>query len=725
MIRRPSSLEHIRAAAAIAPVRPAYAAGLRAAIATVVPLAVAQFYGDTGGTWMALAGFTGAVADKGGPYHTRAATIGTLAATGAVTVALGTLAGPRHVLAVPITFVVALACGLARTWGNAGASVGGSVLNIFVIALALPPATPEEALGRAGRILLGGLWAMLVALVIWPLRPYRPVRLAVAACYRALAAYAEELAGQMRPDAVRPAGHVGPGTAIVRRALEEARGTLAATRRGRPGESDRGERLLVLREAVDQLFGHMLALGEGIDAIPGERRDQAAQRALADGFAAVARTARELADAVEEERGAPNVVVGWNGAAVRAASTTGDEATAAVYAHAALVLDRMAQYAGTAARTVATLNQGGPVPDTAGAFELVELEPRPSPLAQLRAALAADSIVLRYALRLALVTAAAVSLTSALHLKRGYWVTITVVLIMQPYTGLTSLKALQRVLGTVLGGIITAALGALFRDPAAILPLTFVCAGVSVALLPINYAAFSVFLTPTFVLLAEASTGDWHLAGIRIVNTIIGGGLALLGARLLWPSPERGRVPSYLAAALRANREYLEETIAVFGDTSGQASQRLRAARRQVGLAALNAEESFQRLLAEHRDAPEALAPLMTFLTFSRRLTAAIASLALTRFAPETPGPQALAPMRELATRVLDDIIGAVLERRAPAPLPSVEEGTAISAPLPPLLRERVDRLARQLRPLHDSVARWIAIETGEVPATGDAVRVA
>src|SRR6476660_8230549 len=182
MNRRPSSLEHIRAAAAIAPVRPAYAAGLRAAIATVVPLAVAQFYRDTGGTWMALAGFTGALADKGGPYHTRAATIGTLASVGAVAVALGTLAGPRHALAVPITFVVALACGLARAWGNAGASVGGSVLNLFVIALALPPATPEEALSRAGRILLGGLWAMLVALVLWPLRPYRPVRLAVAAC---------------------------------------------------------------------------------------------------------------------------------------------------------------------------------------------------------------------------------------------------------------------------------------------------------------------------------------------------------------------------------------------------------------------------------------------------------------------------------------------------------------------------------------------------------------
>src|SRR5262249_38698051 len=149
MNRRSSSVEHIRAATEIAPVRPAYAAGLRAAIATVVPLAVAQFYGDSGGTWMALAGFTGAVAGKGGPYQTRAAPIGPLAAAGAVAAALGTLAGPRHLLALPLTFVVALACGLARTWGNAGASVGGSVLNIFVIALALPPATPHEALSRA------------------------------------------------------------------------------------------------------------------------------------------------------------------------------------------------------------------------------------------------------------------------------------------------------------------------------------------------------------------------------------------------------------------------------------------------------------------------------------------------------------------------------------------------------------------------------------------------
>jgi uncharacterized membrane protein YccC len=684
---------------------------LRAAIATVVPLAVAHLHAGATGTWMALAGFTGAVADKGGPYHTRAATIGTLATAGALTVSLGTLAGPRHGLAVPLTFAVALACSLARVWGNAGASVGGSVLNIYVIALALPPATAGEAVSRAAQVLIGGAWAMVVALVIWPLRPYRPVRLAVSAGYRALAAYADELAKQVQSDAIS-ARSTGDRSLTVRRALEDARAVLAATRRGRPGESERGERLVVLREAVDQLFGHMLALSEGIEAIPASARDPSAQQALADTLAQVARTARQLGDAVEEERGSPDVKVGWSGAGLRGITVGGHQATSDAYAHAAIVLDRMAQYAGVAAGTVATLNEGGPVPASAGALGISAPEPGPSALSRLRAALAPDSIVLRHGLRLALVVTAAVLLTSALHLKRGYWVTITAVLIMQPYAGVTSLRALQRVLGTVLGGILTAALGALFHDPVAILPLTFVFAGIAVALLPINYAAFSVFLTPTFVLLAEASTGDWHLAGIRIVNTIIGGGLALLGSRLLWPSPERERVPSYLVAALRANRDYLGEAITLFGDRTERASQRLRDARRQVELATLNAEESFQRLLAEHRGSPDGLAQLMTFLTFIRRVTASTASLAVTRFSTRPPEPESLEPFGDASKRVLDDLSAAALERRSPAPLLSLEEATAISSALPPLVRERVERLSRQLRSLHDSLARWIATDT-------------
>ena len=466
---------------------------------------------------------------------------------------------------------------------------------------------------------------MLLSLVLWPLRPYRPVRLAVGGAYRAVAGYADELSAWLRTEDA-------PGPTGVRRALETARAALATVRRGRPGESGRGERLLVLGETADQLFGHLFGLSELVEGTSPSPEHARGRAALADSLPAIAASLRAIADEIENEEDAGKVEIEWRGDRLRAMLPSAERASGedrARYEHAAELFDRMAQYARVAAAVAASLNDGRPVPELADGRQPEDAEPTVPVMAPLRAALTWDSMILRFAVRVGLVTALAVALTAALDLRRGYWVTITAVLILQPYVGATSTRALQRVLGTIVGGMLTAALAAAFHDPVAILVMVFVFSGVSVALLPLNYAAFSLFLTPTFVLLAEASAGDWHLAGLRIANTILGGGLALAGSRLLWPTPEAERTPAYLAAALRAVRAYLDEVAARFEDRSEAASRAIRARRRMVGLAILNADESLQRSLGEHRGPPEALAPLMTLTTYIRRLTASVAGLGL------------------------------------------------------------------------------------------------
>jgi uncharacterized membrane protein YccC len=707
------ALSDVRAATALAPARPAYAAGLRAAIATVAPLLASHVLAPAGSTWMSLAGFSGALADKGGPYRTRAATLGAVVLAGALVVMLGTLGGVHPALAIVLSFAVAAACSLGRAYGNAGASVGLSALSIYVIALGYPPeagtAVGAEALTRAGFIVIGGVWAMLVALVLWPLRPYRPVRLAVAAAYRALADYADQVAAGSRSgeSVISPPG--------LRVALETARAALATVRRGRPGESGRGERLVVLGETADQLFGQLLGLSDVAESTPVEARDPAAQTALAEAVTALAGTARAIADGIEAEDKALPVPVTWQGDALRAqlSAPTGAEEARLHYQQAAGLLDRLAQYAGLAATIVAGLNSGAPIPSLERPREIEDPEPGPTWFAPLRAVLSWDSLVLRFALRVGLVTAAAVALTAALDLKRGYWITITAVMILQPYTGTTSIRAVQRVLGTVVGGMLTAGLAALFHDQRAIFALVFVFALLSVALLPLNYAAFSVFLTPTFVLLAEASTGDWHLAGVRILNTVLGGGLALAGSQLLWPSPESERLPAHLAQTITALRKYLALVVQRFDDRGEHASRALREARRQVGLAILNAEESFQRLLGEHRGPAEALAPAMTLLTYTRRFTASIAALALSRYSVDAIQAEALAPFAKAADAALADVAEALAAGRAPAPLGELPDLPA--GEVSPLLRGRLSRLGRQLKTLHDAAARWA--QTSVIPS--------
>jgi uncharacterized membrane protein YccC len=696
---------------------------LRAAIATVAPLAADHFLGLGGGTWMSLAGFNAALADKGGPYHTRAATLGALTIAGAAAAPLGAIAASHPTIAIPLTFAVAVACCLARAYGSAGASVGGAVLVVYVISLAFPPATPAEALARAGYVIIGGLWAMLVALVLWPLRPDRPARLAVAEAYRAVADYADDLAAAVRTG--RP-----PGPSRVRASMENARAALAGGRRGRPGRTDRGERLLILGEIADQLFGNLFGLSDVAETIPAEARRPPEQQALAAVLGALAASTRGIAAGIESETDPVPVTVEWDGAGLRAGSavarpapgspaplgspsesmpaTARDDDASAHYEHAAALLDRMAQYAALAAASTAGLNEGRPLGTLERPRETEDAEPRLPIFGPLRAVLARDSVILRYALRVGLVTTAAVLLTSALSLKRGYWITITAVIILQPYTGVTTQRALQRVLGTIVGGALTAALAALFHSPLAILALAFVFSALSVTLLPLNYAAFSVFLTPTFVLLAEANAGDWHLAGVRILNTVLGGALALAGSRLLWPTAESERLPAYLAGSFRAMHGYLDRVVALFHDRSDQAGRSLRAARRNVGLAILNADESFQRVLGEHRGPPEELAARMTLLTYARRFSASIAALALSRHSVDSASGDMLVPFAREVGGVLEDLARALEEGGVPAPLPpAIEQPPAIGADASPLLRGRLTRLQRQLRTLHDAVGRW------------------
>ena len=717
LITRPLDVaaRNVRAATVVAPVRPAYAAGFRAALATVVPLLAAQALRLTGGTWMSLAGFSGAIVDKGGAYTTRAAAIAALTGFGAAAMLIGAVASHELAIAVALTFVVALVCGLGRAWGNTGATVGASVLNMFVISLAYPAPSLASALGRSGYAIAGGAWAALVALVLWPVRPYRPARLAIADTLRKLAGYVDEIAKPLE------SGNVGDdalpaGSLTVRAALENARAVLAAIRRGRPGESGRGERLLVVSQTADQMFANLIALVETIEAIAPAARDARQQEHIVTALRDVTRVLRELAERVEEEKQTGTTVVRFSGAGLQESLTSkSNEAVdgltsppavsvdaAPHYVHAAALLDRIATFANVAVANVAALDSvRPPIPTTMPGTEEVA-EPR-ALLAPLRSVLAHDSLVLRHALRVAIVTAVAVWLAGALHLARGYWVTVTAVIILQPYTGVTTQRAVQRVIGTVLGGILTAGLGALFHDIRAILVLSFIFAAVSVALLPVNYTAFAVFLTPTFVLLAEASAGDWHLATVRVINTLLGGAIALLGARLLWPAPEWTRLPRYLAATLRTNRDYLQTVVRSFPDRSDAAGEAMRTRRRDAALAAINAEESFQRLLAENGGRSDLLAPVMTFLTFVRRFTVSIAALAVSRHAVDPSTATMLEQFAATAAARLDAAAARLASGESEPHTMAVSAAASwnpdalASATVDPIVRARLTRLGRQL----------------------------
>jgi hypothetical protein len=202
---------HVVRAAQLPTVRPAYAAGGRAALATIGSMIVGQAIGHPyAGTWMGLAGFNMSLGDKGGSRLTRVRAMGASLVAGALGAAAGAIAGRAGWSAVALGALWALAAGLARTWGSAAASAGVVSLATFVISIASPEPSVTAVLERAAAYGAGGAIAIALALAAWRTRPYRAARVAVGRAYAAVAS--------RDPDA--------------RAAIDHARMTLAAVRRG-------------------------------------------------------------------------------------------------------------------------------------------------------------------------------------------------------------------------------------------------------------------------------------------------------------------------------------------------------------------------------------------------------------------------------------------------------------------------------------------------------------
>jgi hypothetical protein len=158
-----------------------------------------------------------------------------------------------------------------------------------------------------------------------------------------------------------------------------------------------------------------------------------------------------------------------------------------------------------------------------------------------------------------------------------------------------------------------------------------------------------------------------------------------------------------------------------YDDHSLDASDAMRDARRAIGLATVNAEESLQRALSELHGRESALAPALTLLAYIRRVTATVAALALTRHARDGTTRAMIAPFCLAVSAMLDALANSLETGTQPPPLPTAITEFSPSA-FTPLVRARLERLARQSGTLHDAVVRLTspddAVVAVSIPAT-------
>lgn len=632
--------------------RPGFAA--RCTVGIAVPLTLALLAGrPLAGVSAAIGALSVGFASRQGVYRTRAAAMLLTAAAMALSAFAGSTTAAFPALNVAVAGLWGLALGIVASLGSTANAVG---LNAC-LALAIFSQfryDPGEAGIAALLVFAGGAFQTLLLVALWPLQRFTAERTVLAAAYRTLATYAQEIrASELRPPDQRPF------TTLTE--------TLADPQPfARRGEIAAFEMLLDEAERIRATLAALAVDRYVLDRGTAER--SASVVALGSAAAAVLRAIAQALDAGRPPAGAEG---DWD--RLDAAMARLEEAaTPRTVEDARALLGQL-----RAAWRTAGSPAGAVAPAAARSPALARASSLGEALRTLRANCSPRSEYAQHGLRLGITLLLASLGSHVFPLQRGYWVPLTVLLVLKPDFAATFGRGVSRIAGTLLGAVVASLVAAVFRPQAqAYLVLAVAFAGIGYAVFDANYAVYTITVTAYVVFLLAFGGLPEHAALLeRVEATLLGGALAL-AAYALWPTWERELVPVRLAEMLDCQRAYLDRVLGAFAVPGKHDAGELHRAQLASWLARTNAEASVDRFLAEPvRPRAVSVRAALGVLAASRR--AGLALLTLQARLPAGPGRPAarhLAALREGLVASFASLAQALRESRAPQGQPPLRE---------------------------------------------------
>lgn len=247
---------------------------------------------------------------------------------------------------------------------------------------------------------------------------------------------------------------------------------------------------------------------------------------------------------------------------------------------------------------------------------------------KLKSNLGPHSLYFRHAVRVSLAVLAGIIISEVFPVQRSYWILFTIVVILKPGFSLSKSRNSDRIIGTLAGGLLTFMILLLIKIKSVLFIILVACMVITYSFASINYA-LSTFTTTCFVLLFLnfLKPGDFSFISLRLVDTGIGSGLAILASYFIFPVWEFQRLDTLLIEMNRANIYYLTAVSKAYnGEDFDESSYKL--ARKQVYLRSADLASAFQRMLTEPKSKQQNINQLHEFVVVSYEISAHIASLA-------------------------------------------------------------------------------------------------
>jgi uncharacterized membrane protein YccC len=544
--------------------------GLRMALSGTMPVIWGLTTGNLNdAVWITLTAEAISWTEMKGSFRWRVRTLLTGALLAIAFGTLGTLTASYILLSVITMFVVGFLATLLKNIGDRASGLALCVYLLFIICNAYPANDIAEVKHRVMLMAIGAAWPVVVGLATSLLMPAKePFRRQIALILRSIAELIDTISKSGNNKNSRELGDVYLKEKDVRAAIDNSYDFFGRMAHQVQKNEHQHYQLVQLRKAAGLVAVNVIAIGEEMNDIDIPSLDETLRIKAATLFNAMKEAVSRISIFVITLNAEEKLLAVSHINRLKKLTALIREYPLPIEEKQTNAIKRILKLSD---RTIKLLESSLHRVDQMGhdkivlrSYSLIKTSFLLKPKYLFRNILGLfnlNTLTSRYAIRSAVAATAALFIYKWFNVDHGYWLPFSVMIVIQPYFGATFKKAMDRVGGTVLGGI---AGGLLLYLPVglhikeAILFLTFI---LMVYYIKKQYAVAAFIITLNLVLLfnLESAYNNMIMA-TRVICTIGGALLAVASGFALLPTWDKKWLPSHLAGAINSGYGYFIAT---------------------------------------------------------------------------------------------------------------------------------------------------------------------
>lgn len=616
-------------------IEPKFSWGIRMAIAGMAPFLYGLYTGNiAAGSWVSFVAECICWIELKGNFRQR---VGVLAAGALLSLffgVLGSVSSTSVFWSILLMLTVGFVSGLFKNLGDRGGGMAITVYALFIFCNAYPVATNEAIQERTFLILLGGAWSVFVGILASLYIPVQePYRRSVALIWRSISEFTITIGRGWEGTGIRSNEH---DIYLKEKQIREAMDNSLTYFEKLSTEADKKDgheySLAQVRRMSSIVAMNIFAMTEEMSTINTKKMDPSARLKVFTILRALQQSLERMAIYTTTLKSEEQIILSSRIYRVSKLANILKEYPVDLASKEGQFIQRFAHLAERIARLMeSSMNELKEVvgdKSTLRAYPLVKtffiLHPKYW-WSGIRQLFNFNRATTKYSLRTGIAAAFAMFIYKAFNIHFGYWLPFTLMIVAQPYITATIKKGIDRVIGTVVGGI-AGSIFLLFPTGLFIKEfLLFISFLGTTYFLGKKYSIAVFFITLNLVLLFNIDntiTDDTIL--MRAIATTGGAVLAVLAGFLFLPDSDKKMLPRHLATSISGNYAYF---IATFFPTPDD--QNWIRYRRVAETGNSNAFDSFNRYMQEPSFRKKPYAIFFYVITHNIRLTRELNSIQL------------------------------------------------------------------------------------------------